>query len=73
MSTTLPGYVQTSFGGWVEDGGSGPYLFVSGAEDGGFTQLASGFWVKKDGSGPYFYDVETGDFIEASSVFRRLA
>lgn len=71
MSTTLPGYTQSPFGGWVADDGSGPYFFDGVAsEEGAYTQLPSGLWVKSDGSGPYFYDVETGVAIEATRVFR---
>ncbi len=72
MSTILPGYVQTPFGGWVADDGTGPYRVLP-VEEGStptYKALPSGFWEKSDGTGPYFYDVETGEAVEASSVFR---
>lgn len=73
MSTILPGYVQTPFGGWVSDEGTGPYLVIPTEEETPtYKALPSGFWEKSDGSGPYFYDVETGEAIEATSVFRSI-
>lgn len=74
MSTILPGYVQTPFGGWVADDGSGPYTV--GAEDASATNyipLPSGFWVKGDGSGPYFYDAETNGATEVLGLFRSVS
>lgn len=72
MSTILPGYVQTPFGGWVKDTGTGPYTVT--AEDSGetFIPLPSGFWTKRDGSGPYFYDIVTGESVEVPGLFRSL-
>jgi hypothetical protein len=72
MSTTLPGYVQTPFGGWVADDGSGPYFFDSGGAAPAYIPLASGFWVKPDGSGPYSYDAVTGVATPAIGVFRSM-
>lgn len=72
MSTILPGYVQTPFGGWVADDGSGPYFFDADSGDETYRPLPSGFWVKSDGSGPYFYNVATGEAGEATAVFRSL-
>ena len=69
MSTTLPGYVQTPFGGWVKDTGTGPYFNAS--EDGSnYKPLPSGLWVKSDGSGPYFYDLSTGQAVPVTGLFR---
>ena len=72
MSTILPGYVQTPFGGWVKDSGSGPYTVISGNGGSAYRPLPSGFWVKDDGSGPYFYDVVTGAAVEVPGLFRSL-
>ncbi len=74
----LPGYVQTPFGGWVKDTGTGPYTVVpdTGDEEGAsvatYRPLPSGFWTKDDGSGPYFYDVVTGEAVEVPGLFRSL-
>lgn len=70
--TILPGYVQTPFGGWVADDGTGPYNVVAEDSEAIYKQLSSGFWVKGDGSGPYFYNVQTGEAVKASSIFRSL-
>ena len=72
MSTILPGYVQTPFGGWVKDPGTGPYTVTAEGSGSVYRPLPSGFWTKDDGSGPYFYDVVTGEAVEVPGLFRSL-
>lgn len=72
MSTFLPGYVQTPFGGWVADDGTGPYFANDVFGEEVYKPLPSGFWTKTDGSGPFFYDVATGEATEVAILFRSI-